>query len=140
MTGYGFLERVRGKGSIHAGKPASGTVQAVRDHLSLLLNTRQGTVGHLPDYGVPDLSEVYSSLPGSLEMLRRGIKTTIDKYEPRLRRVTVRLQETDLPVSHATFLITGEVTEEEGNATKVCFRTTVADSGRTELADRDAGS
>ena len=135
MEGYGFLERIRGRGgSIHAGEPARSMTDAVRDHLYLLLNTRRGSVGHLPDYGIPDLSEVYEGLPASLETLRRAIKATIDKYEPRLQRVNVKLQETDFPVSHATFLIVGEVLEEEGNAVKVRFRTRIADSGRTDLA------
>jgi type VI secretion system protein len=134
MEGQGFLERVRGKGgSAHGGEPTQGTVGAVREHLCLLLNTRRGTVGHLPDYGIPDLAGVYAGLPASLETLRHAIKATIDKYEPRMQRVRVKLQETDLPVSHATFLIIGEVLEEEGNAVKVSFRTTIADSGRTEL-------
>ncbi len=134
MDASGFLERLTGKGAtVGATKPAGSMVEAVRDHLSLLLNTRQGTVGHLPDYGIPDLSSVYNGLPASLKMLSQAIKDTITSYEPRLQRVTVKLQETDFPVSHATFLISGEVIEEEGNAVKVRFQTKIADSGRTEL-------
>jgi len=135
MKEYGFLERVRGKGiGSHSTGPVRSMAESVRDHLALLLNTRQGMVGHLPDYGIPDLSEVYKSLPSSLEMLRQAIKATIDTYEPRLRKVSVKFQDSDFPVSHATFLITGDVVEEEGDATRVSFRTTIADSGRTELA------
>ena len=135
MKGYGFLERVRGKGgSLPDGEPARNMADAVRHHLLLLLNTRRGTVGHLPDYGIPDLSEVYDGLPASLETLRQAIKATIEKYEPRLRKVTVKLQDADFPVSHATFLITGEVIEEEGSTARVSFRTRIADSGRTDLA------
>lgn len=133
MDAPGFLERLTGKGAtVGATKPAGSMVEAVRDHLSLLLNTRQGTVGHLPDYGIPDLSAVYKGLV-SLKMLGQALKDTIGSYEPRLQRVTVKLQETDFPVSHATFLISGEVIEEEGNAVKVRFQTKIADSGRTEL-------
>jgi type VI secretion system protein len=136
MDSTGFLERLTGRGAtVGAAQPATSMVEAVRDHLSLLLNTRQGTVGHLPDYGIPDLTAVYNGLPASLKMLSQAIKDTIGNYEPRLKRVTVKLQETDFPVSHATFLISGEVIEEEGNAVKVRFQTKIADSGRTELVD-----
>ena len=55
----GLLEGVMG--NFMSGKPIprrGGRVESIREHLSILLNTRRGTVRHLPDYGLPDSSQV----------------------------------------------------------------------------------
>jgi len=59
-------------------------------HLERLLNARRGTLVHLPDYGMPDLADVYESLPYSVDGLVAAVKSCIETYEPRLRRVQVR--------------------------------------------------
>jgi type VI secretion system protein len=58
-------------------------------HLSQLLNTRQGTLQHLPDYGLPDICEIYRRLPQSVNDLLQEIVTTIEKYEPRIKYTRV---------------------------------------------------
>ena len=62
---------------------------SVSAHLALLLNTRQGSLTHLPDYGLPDLTEVYRDLPDSIIVLSESIKKCINQYEPRLSQVCV---------------------------------------------------
>ena len=62
---------------------------SIKEHLSALFNTRRGSIGHLPDYGLPDISVICDKMPDSVEMLRKAIKETVEKYEPRLTDVKV---------------------------------------------------
>ena len=62
---------------------------SISSHLLKLLNTRRGSLVHLPDYGIPDLAEIYQDLPYSVNRLVQAIKHTIEKYEPRLTNVKV---------------------------------------------------
>lgn len=70
-------------------------VNSVRDHLKRLLNARQGVLRHLPDYGLPDLPSLYSGLPYAAEDISRQVRQTVERYEPRLRNVSVRLVTTN---------------------------------------------
>lgn len=68
---------------------------SVMDNIRVILNSRQGSLKHLPDYGLPDLSLVYRHLPASAHMLRQHIATVLLKYEPRLRAIDITLVEPD---------------------------------------------
>ena len=63
--------------------------RSITDHLYRLLNARRGAVSHIPDYGLPDLTELYQGLPYSVEILIQEIRSLIDKYEPRLQNVRI---------------------------------------------------
>ena len=45
------------------------TAEQVLAHLQLLLNTRRGSVVHLPDYGILDLQTIYHHLPDATTQL-----------------------------------------------------------------------
>src|SRR3954465_3709407 len=64
--------------------------KSIADHLWRMFNTRQGTIPHLPEYGFPDISEIYRKLPASLKELEQTILNLTAKYEPRLERVRIR--------------------------------------------------
>ncbi len=64
--------------------------KSIENHLSLLFNARQGSLQHLPNYGLPDLQKIYQDLPDSLNWFARQIKEVIDRYEPRLNHVVVK--------------------------------------------------
>jgi type VI secretion system protein len=104
----------------------------IRQHLILLLNTRRGSLLHMPDYGMPDVSSYYADYPASLTELRSEILQLIRKYEPRLENVDVKLLETDRKEFKVALLITGEI-EEPAGVVKVSYRTTITSGGRTEL-------
>lgn len=70
--------------------------RSIQQHLQLLFNARQGSLLHLPDYGLPDLSEVYQSLPYSISNLIHSVVRTIEKYEPRVTKVSVRPTRADM--------------------------------------------
>jgi len=84
-------------------------VTSIVTHLNHLLSTRQGTLAHLPDYGLPDISEIYRDMPDSIVDLQRAIKQTVERFEPRLRRVHVIYHETDRLNMRLVFLLRGEM-------------------------------
>lgn len=129
----GFLERMLGSlpGSPPT-RPPRWVGDPVRDHLVLLLNTRRGSVPHLPDFGLPDVSEFYADYPGSLAELRRLVEQLIRTYEMRLSNVHVRLIESDSSEFRASFLISGDLETEE-ESVRVTYRTTINNSGRAAL-------
>ncbi len=62
---------------------------SVQQHLLRLFNTRQGSLQHMPDYGLPDLNHIYQDLPHSTINLSEHLSQLIEKYEPRLTDVEV---------------------------------------------------
>jgi type VI secretion system protein len=88
-------------------------------HLNHLLSTRRGTLAHLPEYGLPDISEIYRDMPDSIVDLQRAIKHTVEHFEPRLRRVRVTYHETDRLNMRLVFLLGGEL----ANRQRVEFQT-----------------
>jgi type VI secretion system lysozyme-related protein len=93
---------------------------SVVSNLNRLFNTRRGKVGHLPDYGLPDMLTVYRDSPRSADELRRAIKESIETYEPRLSRVRVRRRETDEHSMRLVFVVKAELK----NGERVRFETT----------------
>ncbi|CAN5255323.1 type VI secretion system baseplate subunit TssE [soil metagenome] len=63
---------------------------SIQNHLVNLLNTRQGMLQHLPDYGLPDITAIYQGMPYSISYLLKTITAVIEKYEPRLHCVIVK--------------------------------------------------
>ncbi|WP_412068638.1 type VI secretion system baseplate subunit TssE [Rubrivirga sp. IMCC43871] len=84
-------------------------VHSVVGHLQRLLNTRQGSVPHIPDYGLPDPAEARRRGDDALDQLRKAVRDAIVTYEPRLARVRVEAKATDAAAMRTTFVITGEV-------------------------------
>ena len=64
--------------------------QSVLLNLRRIFNTRQGQVTALPDFGMPDLTELAHGFPDSVETVRQAIQQGIAKYEPRLQGARVR--------------------------------------------------
>ena len=40
-------------------------ILSIMDNIRRILNSRAGTLKHLPDYGLPDMSKIIQGLPGS---------------------------------------------------------------------------
>ncbi len=87
---------------------------SVVDNLNRLFNSRRGMLEHLPAYGLPDTGDVYSDSPEAAERLRRAIKETVEKYEPRLRRISVTPGGSeDDQHARIVFLVSGELVSGE---------------------------
>jgi len=93
VNGFGLMEvftqRWLDGTSIGAVDKESTTVRSIQDHLSRLLNARQGVLSHLPDYGLPDITALYGDLPYTVTQLKTAIALCIEKYEPRLKYVEI---------------------------------------------------
>ncbi|MCB2186785.1 MAG: type VI secretion system baseplate subunit TssE [Deltaproteobacteria bacterium] len=132
---FAFLETIAGRSALNPdAAPPTTLAEAVREHLILLFNTRQGSVRQLPDYGLPDLSEYYKGFPDSLEPLGRAIKDTVARYEPRLADVKVYLSSTAANHFEATFTIEGTLESLDEPETVIKFQTVVSGTGRTQVA------
>lgn len=95
-------------------------VLSVMGNLNRLFNTRQGSIKHLPDYGLPDIMTIYRDAPRSADEMRRAIQKAIRAYEPRLRRVRVEHRETDEYTMRLVFIVSAELM----NGERVQFETT----------------
>lgn len=62
---------------------------SILNHLNKLLQTRQGSVLCLPEYGLPDLNDANASVYDSINRIRRHVEWAINCYEPRLTNVRV---------------------------------------------------
>jgi type VI secretion system protein len=105
---------------------------SVLANLRHMLNSRQGSAPFDAEYGIPDLADIVHSFPDAIAGMRKAIKTAIERYEPRLRRVVVRPVETaDDPLA-LHFEITGELVT-EGEKASLWVETRIDSTGRVEL-------
>ncbi|KYH16486.1 MULTISPECIES: type VI secretion system baseplate subunit TssE [Enterobacter cloacae complex] len=68
-------------------------ILSVLDNMQRILNCRAGTLAHLPDYGLPDMTKILQGMPGTARQLITTLSAVLLKYEPRLSRVNVVMQE-----------------------------------------------
>jgi type VI secretion system protein len=103
--------------------------KSIADHLWRMFNTRQGALPHLPDYGLPDISEIYRKLPASLKELETTIMTLVTKYEPRLDRVRIR----PLPTQPNEFRLSFELSASVKGGERISFQTSFTTTGETHV-------
>ncbi len=72
-------------------------ILSVLDNMQRILNTRAGSLKHLPDYGLPDMTTILQGMPGTAHQLMRVLSDVLLKYEPRIKRVDVTMQEQTQP-------------------------------------------
>ena len=105
-------------------------IKSIMDHLTRLFNTRAESLPHTAGYGLPDISEVYRTMPRGIAGFQKAIKLVIDKFEPRIRNVKV------VPLDNAerdfrlVFILSGELC----GGGKVQFQTTFTSSGTSSIA------
>jgi len=72
-------------------------ILSVMENVRRILNTRAGALKHLPDYGLPDLTNVYKALPASAHLLKQWMETTLLSYEPRIRAIDIEIDAAPTP-------------------------------------------
>ncbi|WP_321908762.1 MULTISPECIES: type VI secretion system baseplate subunit TssE [unclassified Paraburkholderia] len=105
---------------------------SVQHNVQRILNTRAGSLKHLPDYGLPDLTNIYMALPASAHQLRDQMQVTLLKYEPRIRSIDVSILANDDP----GVLVSFEMTCHLKKAGLVRFGTYFEPPGRMRLTRR----
>ncbi len=126
MSGRGLLSRIA------SGAAPADEVDAIIEHLRVLLNTRQGEVVCSPSYGVVDFTDVVHAMPGATQTLVKSIRATILEHEPRLRNVSVRpvTQDGELLLR---FEISAQLANQRSGRT-LRFATTVRPGGRYDVS------
>ncbi|ETS30729.1 type VI secretion system lysozyme-like protein [Photorhabdus temperata] len=71
--------------------PRDQVILSVLNNMQRILNSRAGSLAHLPDYGLPDLNTILQALPASSQRLVTTIEQTLLTYEPRLKQIRVTL-------------------------------------------------
>jgi type VI secretion system protein len=87
-----LLERLKnpGRGQRRGTAEPSAIVESVTRHLNRMLNVRQGSVVTLPDYGLPDLTDLAGEGADLDVSVQEAVRHMIETYEPRLEIVAVR--------------------------------------------------
>jgi type VI secretion system protein len=68
---------------------------SIIENLRMVLSTRQGSVQHLPDFGMPDILQLYFNSNNSIDPIKKEIRNVILKYEPRIADVEVHKTDFD---------------------------------------------
>jgi type VI secretion system protein len=115
-----------------SGEDPKRVINSVLGHLQQILNTRQGGVPIAEDYGVPDFNELLHAYPDSVRDFERSIRQTIQKYEPRLNGVRVRLIPQDEDLLSLRFQIIAELVTED-HKEPVRFESVVDSGGKISI-------
>lgn len=110
--------------------PEQRRVRSVIDHLSRLFNTRDGSLGHLSGYGLPDMSAMNRGTPEGIESLRAAVAHAVERYEPRLTDVKVTHSDTGTPDGRLVFVLTARIK----GVGVVRFQTTFTGTGGSSIA------
>lgn len=107
-------------------------IMSILDNLNRLFNTRRSSIGHLEDYGLPDITEIYRELPYSVEALRQAIQDSVQKYEPRLKNVRIENQTDDPYSMRITFILSADLLE----GRSVQFQTTFTSNELAHVSEK----
>jgi len=72
-------------------------ILSVLDNMQCILSCRAGTLAHLPDYGLPDMTQILQGMPGTAHQLMGSLSSVLLKYEPRLKSIKVVMLEQTQP-------------------------------------------
>lgn len=82
---------------LHQVSEQNQVILSVLDNMQRILNCRAGTLAHLPDYGLPDMSKILQGMPGTAHELMGILSAILLKYDPRLKKIDVVLLEQAIP-------------------------------------------
>lgn len=86
-----------GELDLHQVSEENQVILSVLDNMQRILNCRAGTLAHLPDYGLPDMTKILQGMPGTAHLLMGTLSGVLLKYEPRLKNVEVVILEQTQP-------------------------------------------
>lgn len=116
---------------------AEDTAAAVVRHLKQMLSTRQGSSITCADYGVPDVTHLLHDLPEAIALIQRGVKASIQLYEPRLKNVQIRHVRNSNEVGQPAmaFEISGHILLPDGRRQPIRIGTSLDEHGNVELQE-----
>ncbi|HPM22294.1 MAG TPA: type VI secretion system baseplate subunit TssE [Phycisphaerae bacterium] len=126
-------ERVAGRYDATTAEDLEGRMESVRRHITRLLNSRHGMSEAAPDYGLPALADLMAGSDQYVRLVQDAIRATIEKYEPRLRRVRVSQQTDEAPRHTLVFRIDAVMVGRSGEH-RVWYETALAPSGELRVS------
>lgn len=95
MSAERLLKRIRhwGRGDVESVSriDASEYKKSVLEDIKDLYNTQKGTVLISDEMGVPDFTSMLNRLgPQELDTITQSLREVTEKYEPRMKNITVR--------------------------------------------------
>ena len=120
-----LLQNFDGELDLHHVSEDDQHTLSVLDNLQRILNSRSGTLSHLPEYGLPDMGTVLQGLPATAQTLMTTMQQTLLKYEPRLAAVNIEMLPQTLP-GHLDYALNAQLKSGE----HLTFGTTLAPEGR----------
>ncbi len=97
------LEAARGPGTAVPSEPS--LAESVLASIRQILNARQGCCQTRQDLGLPDLTAIAQESSETVPAIERAVKAQIERFEPRLRQVSVRPSFEPDSVGSLTFAI-----------------------------------
>ncbi len=82
---------------LHQVSEENQVILSVLDNMQRILNCRAGTLAHIPDYGLPDMTSILQGMPGTAHQLMATLSAILLTYEPRLKKIEVVLLEQTIP-------------------------------------------
>jgi type VI secretion system protein len=115
--------------------------KSIVDHLTRLLNTRQGSVPIDPNYGMSDLSNIAGSFAmGTTESICEEVAIQINRYEPRITypRIAVSNSTDERNVIALRFDLTARLVDSQQKPTDevLSISMRIDSSGRVHLLPR----
>lgn len=83
--------------ALHQVSEEDQVILSVLDNMQRILNCRAGTLSHLPDYGLPDMTRILQGMPGTAHQLMGTLSAVLLKYEPRLKSINAILLDQEIP-------------------------------------------
>lgn len=120
-----LMQNFTGELDLHRVREEDQPLLSVLDNLQRILNCRAGTLSHLPDYGLPDMSQILHGMPGTAHGLMGTMTRMLLKYEPRLAAVQVALMPQTRP-GYLEYSLEVELCD----GARATFGTTLSPEGR----------
>ena len=122
---------------LHAVSENTQVILSVLDNMQRILNTRAGSLKHLPDYGLPDMTKILQGMPGTAHELMGTLSAVLLKYEPRLKRIDVVLLEQNVPGELRYAIDASKIARELGWLPQTKFENGIAKTIEWYLANKD---
>ncbi|MCW8806374.1 MAG: type VI secretion system baseplate subunit TssE [Ignavibacteriaceae bacterium] len=103
---------------------------SIIENLRMVMSTRQGSVIHLPDFGMPDILKLYFDSNNSIEPVKKEIRDVILKYEPRIGDVQIQKTEFNHELMRITLKIVATIKD---NPNKEILLTEFSSTGWTKV-------
>ncbi|HLG32076.1 MAG TPA: type VI secretion system baseplate subunit TssE [Ignavibacteriaceae bacterium] len=103
---------------------------SIIENLRMVLSTRQGSVQHLPDFGMPDILQLYFDSGNSIDPIKKEIRNVILKYEPRIGDVQVQKTDFDQEMMRISIKIVATIKD---NPNKEILLTEFSSTGWTKV-------